>query len=83
MRGTRQKLSSRGHVRISSYVSEFSIGDMVHVSLVSNNKIPDSKYQGRTGKIISKRGRSYIVQVADGSAQKRISIRPEHLKKQI
>jgi large subunit ribosomal protein L21e len=42
--------------------------------------MPHKRYHGKVGKIIDKRGRSYIVSVTQGDAVKEIIVRPEHLE---
>jgi large subunit ribosomal protein L21e len=42
--------------------------------------MPHPRYKGRIGKIIGKRGKSYIVEITDGNKVKKLISRPEHLK---
>jgi large subunit ribosomal protein L21e len=42
--------------------------------------MPFPRYKGKFGKIIGKRGKSYIVEIIDGNKTKKIISRPEHLK---
>jgi large subunit ribosomal protein L21e len=52
----------------------------VHIDFVSH-RIPHPRLQGLTGNIIEKRGSSYVVQINVKGAVKKLSLRPEHLKK--
>ena len=81
MRGTRKKMRAREKPSIRHYMQEFSVGDNVHIKISSSSNFPHPKFHGRTGKIIEKRGRSYVVGVSDMNAQKKVSLRPEHLRK--
>ena len=38
------------------------------------------EFKGKIGTVIAKRGSSYILQVSDGNAIKKVISRPEHLK---
>jgi large subunit ribosomal protein L21e len=80
-RRTRHKLKLEKRIAITRFLQEFGIGDRVHVDISTNKNIPHPKFQGLTGKVVGKRGASYIVMVKDGNATKRIFIKPEHLKK--
>jgi large subunit ribosomal protein L21e len=42
--------------------------------------MPHPRFKGKTGRIIEKRGKSYIVQILDGNKAKKLIARPEHLK---
>ncbi|TDA26755.1 MAG: 50S ribosomal protein L21e, partial [Archaeoglobi archaeon] len=41
---------------------------------------PHPRYQGRSGIVVGKRGRAYLVQIKDGSIVKTLISRPEHLR---
>jgi large subunit ribosomal protein L21e len=42
--------------------------------------MPHKRYHGKVGTVIEKRGRSYVVSVAQGKAVREIIVRPEHLE---
>jgi len=73
---------TKGKISFSRYFQEFREGDKVSVvrelSIPAN--IPD-RYQGRTGVIDGKRGRSYIVLIKDNDKPKKFIIQPIHLRK--
>jgi large subunit ribosomal protein L21e len=80
-RKTREKLKQTDILKPNMFLQEFKIGDIVHIDIQpSAKKIPHPKFQGRTGKIIGKRGRAYIVNINDLKRTKQIIINPEHLK---
>lgn len=83
MKGTRFKLNSRGKLAINKFLAVFNIGDRVHIDFSSHQGIPHPKFQGRTGIVLSKRGRGYEVLVSDMDAKKKVCMRPEHIKKVI
>jgi large subunit ribosomal protein L21e len=42
--------------------------------------LPFRRFFGKTGTIIDKRGKCYIVKIKDGEKEKTVISRPEHLK---
>jgi len=90
--GTRRKsryklkrtVREKGLSPISRAIREFHEGDIVNIDLDSSiqNGMPHPKFQGRTGKVMSHRGRAYIVEIRDGGLMKEIIVLPEHLTSQ-
>ena len=90
--GTRRKsryklkktVREKGLSPISRAIQEFAEGDIVNIDLDPGIQkgMPHPKFQGRTGKVLSQRGRAYIVEVRDGGLMKEIIILPEHLTPQ-
>lgn len=90
--GTRRKsrhklkktVREKGLSPISRAIQEFAEGDIVNIDLDPGiqNGMPHPKFQGRTGKVLSQRGRAYIVEVRDGGLMKEVIILPEHLTPQ-
>jgi len=69
-------------IPITKYLQEFKVGDkvMVKPDPSSHRGMPFKRFFGRTGILIDKRGKSYIVKIKDGKKEKVIISRPEHLK---
>lgn len=90
--GTRRKsryklkktVREKGLSPISRAIQEFTEGDIVNIDLDPGiqNGMPHPKFQGKTGKVLSQRGRAYIVEVRDGGLMKEVIILPEHLTPQ-
>lgn len=85
--GTRKKLKKKDKKEKSpaaKITKKFEEGDIVHIDLDPSIQagMPHPRFDGRTGKVIEKRGRAYVVKVSDKSSKKKLTIRPEHLKKQ-
>ncbi|MDD1757455.1 MAG: 50S ribosomal protein L21e [Methanotrichaceae archaeon] len=87
-RKTRHKLSktvrTRGISPVIKAIQEFESGSKVHV-LVDPSKhkgMPHPKFHGRTGEVVGKRGRAFVLRVTDGDATKTVIVLPEHLKAQ-
>lgn len=82
--GTRKKLSKKPYERspITRYLQEFKEGQNVVIfpEPASHRGMPYPRFKGKSGVIIGKRGRSYVVKIMDGNMAKTIISRPEHLK---
>ncbi len=82
--GTRKKLKQKVAYRppITRFLQEFKIGQTVIImpEPSSHKGMPFSRFKGKAGKIIGKRGSSYLVELKDGKMSKTIISRPEHLK---
>jgi large subunit ribosomal protein L21e len=81
MRGARKKLIGPRHHTINELLKSFEIGDKVHVVIQSNSKFQHPRFHGKTGTVVARAGRSYVVEISDGSNVKKLQLRPEHLKK--
>ncbi len=80
----RKTVREKGMSPISRAIQLFEEGDIVNIDLDPGcqNGMPHPKFQGRTGKVMSQRGRAYIVEVRDGGLMKEVIILPEHLTPQ-
>ena len=78
----KKSIRSRGKIQFSRYFQELEEGDKVAVvkELSVPSNFPD-RYQGRTGEVEGKRGRSYIIKIKDNDKEKRFIIQPIHLRK--
>jgi len=79
----KKNVRERGSVPpLSLLMINYNVGDRVHI--VINPSIhagmPHRRYHGKTGVVIGKRGKCYIVSVKLGDREKVLFIRPEHLK---
>ena len=76
----RKNPRQRGRVSLTRYFQVFKPGDSVAV--VKEHTIPffySYRLQGRTGKVLAKRGASYYVEIKDLDKPKRYFIKPIHL----
>jgi len=72
----------RGKLQLSRYFQELDKGDFVAISREQSVPVNFGKrFQGITGIVEGKRGKTYIVKIKDGNKEKRILIEPIHLKK--
>ncbi|RLF13799.1 MAG: 50S ribosomal protein L21e [Thermoprotei archaeon] len=72
----------RGLRGLSRLLYEYKIGDRVHIDIDPTfiRTAPHRRYQGKTGVIIGKRGRAYLIEVYLGKKRKIIITTPEHIK---
>ena len=77
-----KKPRQKGKFSFSNFFQAFKSGDSVAV--VRNLTFPffyKTQIQGRTGRIVAKRGSQYEVEVKDLNKPKRYMLHPIHLKK--
>jgi large subunit ribosomal protein L21e len=85
---TRDKLSktvrSRGISPVVRAIQDFQLGEKVHVLIDSSKHkgMPHPRFHGRTGEVVGRRGRAYVLKVTDGNASKIVIALPEHLTAQ-
>lgn len=79
---TRKKLKQKARPPITKFLQDFNIGERVIIlqEPSSQKGMPHPRFKGRVGKIVDKRGKSYIVEIIDGNKVKKIISRPEHLR---
>ena len=78
----RKKIRTRGKIQLSKYFQKMEDGDSVAVIREHsvNASFPE-RLQGRTGVVIGKRGRAYIVKIMDHNKEKKFIIAAVHLNK--
>lgn len=81
MRGSRKKMRKPEKATLTEMLKRFDAGDKVHVVLRSNSSFQHPRFHGRTGTVLGKAGKSYIVEVRDGSLMKKLYLTAENLKK--
>ncbi len=71
----------RGKVGLSKILYEYKPGEKVVIKIDPSvhKGMPHRRYHGKVGVIVNKKGRSYVVDVAQGNAMKEIIVRPEHI----
>ncbi len=78
----RKQIRTRGKIQLSRYFQNFKEGESVAVIVETSiaSTFP-KRLQGRTGTVIEKRGRSYVVRIMENEKEKKFIIEPIHLKK--
>jgi len=82
MSSRRKNIRERGKLQLSRYFRDIKEGERVAVVIEKSVKssFPE-RIQGRTGVIINKRGKAYLVEIKDQNKDKKFLIEPIHLKK--
>ena len=74
-------LRGKGKVSVAKAMATFNIGDKVVITpRALRSGLPHMRYANRHGKIVEKRGKAYMVEVADMNATKRILEGTVHLQ---
>jgi len=85
-RGTRRLLKKapreRGTPKLGKLLYTYELGSRVIIKVDSSVQkgMPHRRFHGKIGTVKAKRGRGYVVSVAQGEAVKEIIVRPEHLE---
>lgn len=79
----RKRIREKGKLSFSKYFQKFDSGDTIAVVRELSVQGPGfpKRIQGRTGKVIEKRGSAYVVEIMDQKMAKQYIIKPIHLKK--
>ena len=77
-----KKPRERGMPGISRFLQEFKVGEKVYIDVEPSIRraMPHRRYQGKTGVVVGRRGRAYLVDVKVGSKIKHLIVHPVHLK---
>jgi large subunit ribosomal protein L21e len=81
-RHTREKFRRRGLTPVSAFFRQFNVGDRVVIKINSSSDkgTPFKRFQGLSGNVIDKIGRSYVVEIKDGGKTKKVITPSQHLK---
>jgi large subunit ribosomal protein L21e len=69
-------------LKVTSILRNYKLNESVVVDINPSihKGMPHRRYHGKVGVIVGKRGRAYILKMIDGSVDKTLIVRPEHLK---
>jgi large subunit ribosomal protein L21e len=88
MTGTRNKLKNKPRERGTSppqrAIQEYETGQKVHLRIdpsVRKGRF-HPRFNGHTGEVVGKQGRSFKVRITDGGKEKTLITRPAHLRAQ-
>lgn len=78
----KKKVRDKGKIKLSRFFQKFEDKDIVAVNIEHSLKVGFPKtLQGRTGEIVGKKGKAYLVKIKDQKKDKEYIIKPIHLKK--
>jgi len=80
----KKALRQRGLAPVTSVIQQFENGQKVHIVIDPSvqSGMPNRRFHGKTGIIVGKRGRAWMLEISDGNATKTVISRPQHLKPQ-
>lgn len=72
----------KGKPKIGKLLKEYDPGTQVIIKMDSSvqKSLPHKRFHGKIGTVLEKRGRGYVVSVADGAAVKQIIVRSAHIE---
>jgi large subunit ribosomal protein L21e len=78
----RKNPRERGKVGLSRLLKTYNPGDKVKIRIDSgvHKGMPHRRYHGRVGIVKARRGRSYVIEVAEGRQARTVIARPEHIE---
>jgi len=78
----RKSPRERGMAPITRALQRFEIGDRAYIIIdpAVHKGMPHRRFHGKTGVIVEKRGRAYVLRVRMGGKYKYVIARPEHLR---
>lgn len=78
----RKKIREKRRTKLSQYFQELKKGDKVaFVRDLSFKESFPKRMQGKTGIVMGKQGRCYIVRLLNGKTYKKFTVNPMHLKR--
>lgn len=81
----KKKPRARGLSPITMEMQCFEVGQKVNIVIDPSvhKGMPYSRFHGKTGTVLSERGRAYEVAVRDGNKLKTVVARPQHLRRNV
>lgn len=76
------KRKAREKTSVNKRLKEFKMGSRVVIKPDPSEQksMPFKRFYGKSGIVTNKRGRSYIIKIKDGGKEKKLIVRPVHLK---
>ncbi|MBD3186219.1 50S ribosomal protein L21e [Candidatus Bathyarchaeota archaeon] len=85
----RKKCREKGMSPLTSLLIKYDVGDLVDIKIDSSvhKGMPHRRFHGKTGRIIEKRGKAFVIEVRDKNKMKyvitnRSHFKPNHLLRQ-
>jgi large subunit ribosomal protein L21e len=78
----RKPVREKGKPKLTKFLYQHENGDSVIIKIDSSQQkaLPHRRFHGKIGQVINKRGRGYVVRVAQGDSIRDIIVRTEHLE---
>jgi len=78
----RKPVREKGKPKLTKFLYQHENGASVIIKIDSSQQkaLPHRRFHGKIGQVINKRGRGYVVRVAQGDSIREIIVRTEHLE---
>ncbi len=78
----RKNPRERGKLGLSRLLRTYNPGERVTIRIDPSvhKGMPHRRYHGRVGTVKERRGRSYVIEVAEGKQTRTVIARPEHIE---
>jgi large subunit ribosomal protein L21e len=80
----KKDLRKRGIIPVTRIIQQFEEGQKVHIICepAFQKGMPHRRFHGKTGTILGRRGRAWLLSIKDGNSEKMVISRPQHLRAQ-
>ena len=74
---------NKGLPQVTISLRQFAVGEMASIKLDGRiqHGMPHPRYQGKTGLVIGRQGRAFLVEIVEGKKKKTLLVGPEHLQR--
>jgi large subunit ribosomal protein L21e len=78
----KKPVRAKGKPKLTKFLYDYNNGDSVIIKIDSSQQkaMPHRRFHGKIGQVIDKRGRGYVVRVAQGDSIRDLIVRTEHLE---
>jgi large subunit ribosomal protein L21e len=78
----KKPIRAKGKPKLTKFLTEYPVGAAVIIKIDSSQQkaLPHRRFHGKIGHVVNKRGRGYVVSVAQGDSTREIIVRSEHLE---
>lgn len=76
-----KSMREKGKPTVNKRLQKFKIGDYVHIHIDSSIHVgmPHRRFNGKTGKVVAIQGKSYVLEVKNMNALRKVIVNPVHL----
>lgn len=77
----KKPLREKGKPKLTKYLYKYENGASVIIKIdaAQQKALPHRRFHGKIGRVIDRRGRGYVVRVAQGDSTRNLIVRTEHL----
>ena len=78
-----KKIRDHGKLPLSRLLTKYNEGEKVIINIdpAIHKGMPHKRFQGKVAKVVSKRGKAYILEIPQTNTVKTIIALPQHLRK--